>query len=42
MGVPCYNLAKAHRMLVEAGHAGRMTIAPGYAAVMRQVVKPAA
>lgn len=37
MGVPCYNLPEAHRMLTEKGHAGRMTIAPGYWAVMRQV-----
>ncbi len=40
MGVPCYNLPRAHRMLVEGGHADRMTIAPGYLEVMRQVIIP--
>ena len=38
MGVPCYNLPRAHRMLIDGGHAGRMTIARGYADVMRQVI----
>jgi fatty acid desaturase len=39
MGVPCYHLAKVHDLLVERGHAGRMTLADGYAEVMRQVVR---
>ena len=39
MGVPCYRLAKVHDLLVERGHAGRMTLADGYAEVMRQVVR---
>lgn len=37
MGVPCYNLPRAHRLLINGGHAGRMTMAPGYADVLRQV-----
>jgi fatty acid desaturase len=37
MGVPCYRLAEAHRTLVEGGYGDRMTIAPGYAAVLRTV-----
>ena len=36
MHVPCYRLERMHRMLVEKGYAPRMTIAPGYAAVLRQ------
>lgn len=39
MGVPCYRLGKVHDLLVERGHAGRMTLADGYAEVMRQVVR---
>ncbi len=35
MGVPCYRLADVHRVLGERGHHGAMTIAPGYAAVLR-------
>lgn len=38
MGVPCYHLPRAHRLLVEGGHAERMTIARSYADVMRLVV----
>lgn len=37
MGVPCYRLAKVHRLLGEGGHHAAMTIAPGYAAVLRTV-----
>ena len=37
MGVPCYRLAKVHRLLGARGHHPRMTIAPGYAAVLRTV-----
>jgi fatty acid desaturase len=36
MHVPCYHLERLHRMLVEKGYAPRMTIAPGYASVLRQ------
>lgn len=35
MGVPCYHLAKAHRMLLEKGHGGKMIIAPDYRAVLQ-------
>ncbi len=35
MGVPCYRLAEVHRLLGERGHHSAMTIAPGYAAVLR-------
>lgn len=37
MGLPCYNLPQAHKMLIAGGHTGRMTIAPGYWSVIRQV-----
>jgi fatty acid desaturase len=37
MGVPCYNLPTAHRLLIAKGHAPRMQIAPGYGAVLREV-----
>ncbi|WP_164115457.1 fatty acid desaturase family protein [Sphingorhabdus sp. Alg239-R122] len=41
MGVPCYNLKTAHRMLGEKDRHKDMIIAPGYAAVLREVtVKP--
>ena len=35
MAVPCYRLPQAHRALVAKGYATRMTIAPGYADVLR-------
>ncbi len=38
MGVPCYNLNRAHVILGERGYHPRMTITKGYADVMRQVV----
>jgi fatty acid desaturase len=38
MGVPCYHLPRAHALLGAAGYHARMTIAPGYSAVLRQVV----
>lgn len=38
MGVPCYHLPLAHRLLGEAGYHERMTISPNYVAVMRAVV----
>lgn len=38
MGVPCYRLATAHRALIDGGYGERMTLAPGYAAVLRTVV----
>jgi fatty acid desaturase len=37
MGVPCYNLAKVHRRLGAEGHHDKMTIANGYADVLRRV-----
>lgn len=42
MGVPCYNLPRAHRLLGKYGYHDRMTIAPGYGAVLRQVTTAAA
>ncbi len=39
MGVPCYNLPRAHRLLIERGYGERMTLADNYASVMRAVVK---
>ena len=36
MHVPCYNLPKAHRMLIQKGYGERMQIADGYFAVLRQ------
>jgi fatty acid desaturase len=38
MGVPCYSLPAAHALLGKGGYHSRMTIEPGYAAVMRAVV----
>jgi len=40
MAVPCYRLAAAHALLMAGGHAPRMTIAPSYGAVLRQVTRP--
>lgn len=37
MGVPCYRLRQVHAMLGRTGNHAAMTIAPGYAAVLRQV-----
>ena len=37
MGVPCYRLPQVHAALGRAGKHDMMTIAPGYAAVLRQV-----
>ncbi len=37
MGVPCYHLPVAHALLGKSGHHERMTIARGYADVLRQV-----
>jgi fatty acid desaturase len=42
MGVPCYNLAEANRLLIEKGHGPRMTLAKNYGEVMRTVTQPAA
>lgn len=36
MHVPCYRLERMHAMLVDKGYAPRMTITPGYAAVLRE------
>lgn len=37
MGVPCYRLPAVHAMLGDAGRHDSMTIAPSYAALLRQV-----
>lgn len=42
MGIPCYNLPAAHRVLGEQGHHPAMTIAPNYVAVLQRVVRPKA
>jgi fatty acid desaturase len=36
MHVPCYHLERLHRLLMQKGYAPRMTIAPGYASVLKQ------
>ena len=42
MHVPCYRLARMHRMLMEKDYWSRMQIAPGYFAVLREAAsKPA-
>ena len=35
MGVPCYHLKEAHRLLLDAGHGPKLTLAKGYAEVLR-------
>jgi fatty acid desaturase len=35
MHVPCYNLPRAHRMLVEKGVWERMLSAPGYLSMLK-------
>ncbi len=42
MGVPCYNLPKAHALLLAEGMDKRMTIADSYRDVLKQVTRPAA
>ncbi|GAA0485192.1 fatty acid desaturase family protein [Parasphingorhabdus litoris] len=42
MGVPCYNLPKAHALLLAEGMDKRMTIASSYRDVLKQVTQPAA
>ena len=42
MGVPCYNLPKAHELLLAKGYGPRMTIAGSYAEVLRTVTTPVA
>ncbi|MEO1045788.1 MAG: fatty acid desaturase family protein [Pseudomonadota bacterium] len=37
MGVPCYRLAETHQHLLSQGHGAKMTIAPDYRSVLRQV-----
>ncbi len=37
MAVPCYNLAKAHALLLEKNYGPRMTIALGYGEVLQQI-----
>ena len=39
MGVPCYRLPRVHHLLMAGGFGARMTLADGYADVMRQVVR---
>lgn len=43
MGVPCYNLPRAHMLLGNGGYHPRMTIEPNYLSVLRQVttIQPA-
>jgi fatty acid desaturase len=36
MHVPCYRLQRLHKLLVEKSHGGRMTVTPGYAAVLHE------
>ena len=40
MGVPCYNLPRAHDLLIAKGYGPRMTIANSYAEVLRTVTTP--
>ncbi|WP_417591279.1 fatty acid desaturase family protein [Parasphingorhabdus sp.] len=42
MGVPCYNLPKAHDLLIAKGYGPRMTIANSYGEVLRTVTQPVA
>ena len=42
MGVPCYNLARAHELLIAKGYGARMTISKSYAQVLRTVTRPLA
>ncbi len=35
MHAPCYHLARLHQLLIAKGYGPRMTIAPGYASVLR-------
>ncbi|QJB70032.1 fatty acid desaturase family protein [Parasphingorhabdus halotolerans] len=42
MGVPCYNLAKAHNALMVGGFEERMTIASGYREILKTVTAKAA
>ncbi|MEE9432753.1 MAG: fatty acid desaturase family protein [Sphingorhabdus sp.] len=37
MGTPCYHLPDAHRLLGDSGYHERMTIEPGYRAVLQRV-----
>ena len=37
MGVPCYSLPRTHALLGQGGYHAKMTIAPDYLAVLRQV-----
>lgn len=37
MGVPCYNLPRAHALLGDKGYHQKMTIEPGYVSVLRRV-----
>jgi len=35
MGVPCYHFPQAHKLLGDGGYHEKMTIAPGYRAILR-------
>ena len=39
--IPCYALPRAHRLLSAGGHLTKMTVAPGYLTVLKQVSSPA-
>ncbi|MEP3224981.1 MAG: fatty acid desaturase family protein [Parasphingorhabdus sp.] len=41
MGLPCYNLSKAHTLLCTQGYVERMTISDGYRSVLSEVTQPA-
>lgn len=40
MGVPCWNLPRAHRALMSKGYGPRMTVAEGYGEVLAEVTQP--
>ena len=42
MGVPCYNLARANRLLIDKGFGPQMTLARNYGEVLRMVTNPSA
>lgn len=42
MGVPCWNLERTHRALINKGFGPRMTIAQGYGEVLSEVTRPQA
>jgi fatty acid desaturase len=42
MGVPCYSLATAHKLLIAKGYGERMTVANSYGELLRKVTRPIA